>query len=193
VRQYPMSLSAGVRVLSWAVVLLMFAIPLLTWSIIPGIVLGDRHGPGGPGADTARWASLLAPLIAVACWALGPKGLEIECGELRVRRNAWRPTSIPLAGIREIAVLPPGALRGAIRTFGVGGLFGYYGWFYKKGAFRLWATRSDRLVEIVAAGRRVVVSPDEPARFVEGLLASASRATLRQPGEPGAAMASRTS
>jgi hypothetical protein len=193
VRRYPMSLSAGVRVLSWVVVLVMCAIPLLAWSIIPGIVIGNRHGPGGPGADAARWASLLAPLIAMACWALGPKGLEIECGELRVRRNAWRPTSIPLSGIREIEILPPGALRGAIRTFGVGGLFGYYGWFYKKGAFRLWATRSDRLVEIVAAGRRVVVSPDDPARFVDGLLASASRATLRQPGEPGAAIASRRS
>lgn len=188
-----MSLSAGVRVLSWLVALVMCAIPLLAWSIFPGIAIGDRHGPGGPGAVAARWASLLAPLIATACWALGPKGLEIECGELRVQRNAWRPTSIPLSGIREIEILPPGALRGAIRTFGVGGLFGYYGWFYKKGAFRLWATRSDRLVEIVAAGRRVVVSPDDPARFVDGLLASASRATLRQPGEPGAAIASRRS
>jgi len=192
-RRYPMSLSAGVRVLSGFVVLVMCAIPLLAWSIFPGIAIGDRHGPGGPGAEAARWASLLAPLVAVACWALGPKGLEIGGGELRVRRNGWRPASIPLSGIREIALLPPGFLRGAIRTFGVGGLFGYYGWFYKKGAFRLHATRTDRLVEVVAGGKRVVVSPDEPGRFVDALLAAASRATLRQPVEPGAAIASRRS
>ena len=75
----------------------------------------------------------------------------------------------------------------------VGGLFGYCGWFYRKGAFRLYATRADRLVQVGIDGKRIVVSPDEPQRFVDGLLASAPRARLRQPGGPGAASATRTS
>ncbi|MCX5732154.1 MAG: PH domain-containing protein [Deltaproteobacteria bacterium] len=195
-RQFPMSLSTGVRILSWAVVLLVCAVPLFTWSVLPGITIGGPRGPGGPGVDVARWVSLLAPLIAVVSWALGPRGLEIEGGELRILRNAWRASAVPLSGIQEVAILPPGSLRGAIRTFGNGGLFGYYGWYYRRGAFRLYATRRDRLVEIVAAGKRIVVSPDEPGRFVEGLLSRAPRARLRQPGEagaPGAASASRRS
>ena len=196
-RQFPMSLSAGVRILSWTIVLLMCAVPLLAWSILPGVAIGGPRGPGGPGVEVARWASLFAPLVALVSWALAPRGLEIEGGELRILRNAWRAATVPLSSIQEIAVLPPGSLRGAVRTFGNGGLFGYYGWYYRRGPFRLFATRRDRLVEIVAAGKRVVVSPDDPGRFVEGLLSRSPRARLRQPagerGDPGAASASRRS
>jgi hypothetical protein len=94
--------------------------------------------------------------------------------------------------VDSASVLPPRYLFGALRTFGNGGLFGYYGWFYKKGAFRLYATRRDRLVEVVIDGKRVVVSPDEPARFLDGLLASAPR-TRSDQAPVGAASASRTS
>jgi hypothetical protein len=140
-----------------------------------------------------RFGTLLAPLIALACWALSPKAIEVEGGELRVLRRGWRAATFPLSRVDGVAVLPAGALRGAVRTFGVGGLFGFYGWFYRKGAFRLYASRTDRLVEVVIDGKRIVVSPDEPQRFVDGLLASAPRARLPQPGDPGAASATRTS
>jgi hypothetical protein len=176
-RRFSMSLSGGVKALTWVVVLLAGVVPLLVWSLVPGGPIGGPRGPGGPGVGAARWASL-----------------EIEGGELRILRRAWRSAAYPLSSVEEVALLPPRALAGAVRTFGNGGLFGYYGWFYRKGAFRLFATRSDRLVEVVAGGKRVVVSPDEPGRFVEGLLATAPRARLRQPaGDPGAASATRRS
>jgi len=181
-RQFPMSLSGAVRMATAVAVLLLLGLPALVWGVLPGIRLGS-------GVDPARWASLLAPVVAFAGWAISPSALEIRGGDLLVLRRAWRSASFPLAGVREVAILPAGALRGAIRTFGVGGLFGYHGWFYKKGPFRLYATRSDRLVEVVIGGRRIVVSPDHPARLVEGLLAAAPRAVLRQPGEPGATSA----
>jgi len=171
-RQYPMTLSAGVKLVTGLVVLLLCATPVVVWSLSPGILIGGPRGPAGPVVQgAARWGTLLAPLIALACWAFSPRGIEIE----------------------GVSVLPSGSLRGAVRTFGVGGLFGHYGWFYRKGAFRLYATRTDRLVEVVIEGRRIVVSPDEPQRFVDGLLASAPRARLRQPGAAGAASATRTS
>jgi hypothetical protein len=193
-RRFSMSLSGGVKTLTWVVVLLAGAVPLLALALVPGGPVGGPRAAGGLGAGAARWASLLAPLVTACCWALAPTGLEIAGGELRILRRAWRSAAYPLSAVEEVAVLPPGSLAGAVRTFGNGGLFGYYGWFYKKGAFRLYATRSDRLVEIVAGGKRVVVSPDEPARFVEGLLATAPRARPRQPGEdPGAASAMRRS
>jgi hypothetical protein len=193
-RRFSMSLSGGVKALTWVVVLLAGVVPLLVWSLVPGGPIGGPRGPGGPGVGAARWASLLLPLVTAGSWALAPFGLEIEGGELRILRRAWRSAAYPLSSVEEVALLPPRALAGAVRTFGNGGLFGYYGWFYRKGAFRLFATRSDRLVEVVAGGKRVVVSPDEPGRFVEGLLATAPRARLRQPaGDPGAASATRRS
>jgi hypothetical protein len=82
----------------------------------------------------------------------------------------------PLSRIDRVALLPPRWLVGAVRIFGNGGLFGYYGRFYKKGVFRLFASRRDGLVEVVVDGKRVVVSPDDPARLVEGILAAAPRA-----------------
>jgi hypothetical protein len=191
-----MSLSGGVKALSWVVALLLCAIPLLAWSILPGAAVGGPRGPGGPGVEIARWASLLAPLTALGSWMLAPRGLEIGGGELRLLRRAWRAAAYRLSSVEEVALLPPGAMRGAVRTLGNGGLFGYYGWFFKsgRGAFRLFATRSDGLVEVVAGGRRLVLSPDEPGRFVEDLLATAPRAAMPRQGlGPGAATAMRRS
>jgi hypothetical protein len=182
-RQFSMTLSAGVRWVTTLVVLLLVALPLLVWGGVPGIRLGT-------GGEVALWATLASPAIAVLAWAIAPKGLEIEGGDLRILRRAWPAAVFPLAGVEQVAVLPPGALRFAVRTFGVGGLFGYYGWFYRKGPFRLYATRTDELVEIVVRGARIVVSPDEPRRFVDALLGAAPRAVRGQPGEPGAASAS---
>jgi hypothetical protein len=193
-RQYPMTLSTGVKVVTGLVVLVLCATPVFAWYLSSGVSIGGPRGPAGPAVQEAvRLGTLLAPLIALACWALSPKAIEVEGGELRVLRRGWRAATFPLSRVDGVAVLPAGWLRGAVRTFGVGGLFGFYGWFYRKGAFRLYASRTDRLVEVVIDGKRVVVSPDEPQRFVDGLLASAPRARLRQPGDPGAASATRTS
>jgi len=176
-RQYPMSLSSGVKVLSALVVVLLCALPLLVWSVIPGFELGGSRGPAGSGIqDATRWGTFLAPLIAGACWALAPRAIEIEGGELRILRRAWRGVAYPLSRVDRVGLLPPRWLAGAVRIFGNGGLFGYYGRFYKKGVFRLFASRRDRLVEVVVDGKRVVLSPDDPARLVEGILAAAPRA-----------------
>jgi hypothetical protein len=156
-----------------------------------GLVVGGPHGPAAP------WVQLLvqagvwaAPGIGLACWALSPRAIELEGGDLRVLRRAWRAAAYPLGEVTEVAVLPPRWLVGAVRTFGNGGLFGWYGWYWKKGPFRLYATRTDRLVEVVVGGRRVVLSPDEPDRLVAGIRDAAPRAGLRQPPDGGAASAS---
>jgi hypothetical protein len=186
-REFPMSLSVGLKVLSAVVTLLVASIPLLVWSAVPGIRL-----PAG-GAFAANLV-LFAPLVPLLSWAWSPRAVALEGGEIRILRRAWRAAAYPIQEVSEVAVLPPRWLLGAVRTFGNGGLFGYYGWFWKKGgAFRLFATRRDRLVEIVVGGKRVVVSPDEPRRLAEAILASAPRARPGQGDAAGAASASRTS
>jgi hypothetical protein len=171
VRRYPMTLSAGVRLLTTLVSALVLSVPLLVWGAIPGVRLGG-------GGEMARWLVLLAPLIVLGTWALSPVAVELEGGELRVLRRAWRAASWPLADVERVSVLPPRWLRGAIRTFGNGGLFGFSGWYYKKGAFRLFATRMEPLVEVVIGGKRLVLSADDADRLVEGLLAVAPRARV---------------
>ncbi len=185
-REFPMTLSGGLKALSAVVTLLVLGVPLLVWSVIPGV----RMEAGSAFAGTVV---LFIPLVPLVSWAWSPRAVTLEGGELRVLRRAWRAAAYPLREVTEVAVLPPRWLLGSVRTFGNGGLFGYYGWFWRKGgAFRLFATRRDRLVEVVVGGKRVVVSPDEPARLADAILASAPRARLRQDAG-GAASASRTS
>jgi hypothetical protein len=60
------------------------------------------------------------------------------------------------------------ALKGAIRTFGNGGLFSFNGYYRlaKYGSCRLWVTDLKSLVVIHGDHGCVVVSPAERARFV---------------------------
>jgi hypothetical protein len=186
-----MSLSGGAKVLSALVVLVLLAVPVLVWSTMGHALVGGPRGPAAPWVQLLVQAGVgLAPLVGLASWALGPRAIELTGGELRVLRRAWRGAGYPLAEVTEVALLPPRWLLGAVRTFGNGGLFGWYGWYWKKGPFRLYATRTDRLVEVVVGGRRIVLSPDDPERLVEGILGSAPRARRRQPDDAGAASAS---
>ncbi len=172
-REFPMSLSGGLKALSAVLTIVVLAVPLLVWSVVPGVRLDAGNAVATP-------LVLFLPLLPLVSWAWSPRAVVLEGGELRVLRRAWRAAAYPLGEVSEVAVLPARWLLGAVRTFGNGGFFGYYGWFWRKGgAFRLFATRRDRLVEIVVGGKRVVVSPDEPARLAEAILASAPRATLR--------------
>jgi hypothetical protein len=132
---------------------------------------------------------LLAPVIFIVtmaiCWSLAPSGFTIEAGVVRVERPL-RPVEIPLREIREVGALPDDGLRGALKTFGSSGAFGHIGWFWSRrlGAFRMYATRSRRLVRIVAGKRTFVLSPEPVDRFVEEVLARSPAARSAAPSGP---------
>lgn len=115
---------------------------------------------------------------ASLAWAFAPRGFALGAGALRVLRNGWWPTVVPLAGVRSAGEIDAEALRGSVRTLGVGGLFGSYGLYRSPalGSFRLHATRSSGLVLVRTDSRVYVVTPDRPAEFVEALLAEAPSA-----------------
>jgi hypothetical protein len=124
----------------------------------------------------AGTAALVAVLLA-ATFSLAPRSFAVEGGQVRIERPL-RPIAIPVRRIRSAGLLPPGALRGALRLGGSGGLFGYYGRFWSRtlGAFRLYATRREGLVRIDTPDERFVLSPDAPERFLEEVLARAPEA-----------------
>ena len=57
---------------------------------------------------------------------------------------------------------------GSVRTFGVGGLFGYFGRFRSPrfGPYQLYATRRAPSVQLRARGGTYVLSPDAPEAFL---------------------------
>jgi len=117
---------------------------------------------------------LLGTLVAVV-WALAPRAFVLGPRELRVERNLGPPVRVPLAEIRTAGLLPPGALRGALKVAGTAGLFGHYGRFRSRalGGFRLYATRREGLVAVRTAADTFVLSPEPAGGFAEALLAAA--------------------
>jgi hypothetical protein len=77
-----------------------------------------------------------------------------------------RPLSdktIPIDSIIQIRPISKTELKGTIRTFGVGGLFGYYGKFYSKGlgSFTMFGTQSKNYILIKTKNKKIVITPDD--------------------------------
>lgn len=76
---------------------------------------------------------------------------------------------INLKDIKSVERLDKERLKGTIRTFGVGGLFGYWGKFTngKIGAMTWYATRRDHAIIITTtSNKKILLTPDEPDLFV---------------------------
>ncbi|MGH8276066.1 MAG: PH domain-containing protein, partial [Steroidobacteraceae bacterium] len=90
------------------------------------------------------------------------RGYAVTERHIEVRRLGWS-TVLPLAGLVAVTGEPEG-LRGSLRLFGNGGLFGISGWFWNRriGRFRAYATDPGRVVLLrYQDGRRVVVTPHD--------------------------------
>lgn len=127
-------------------------------------------------------ASIVAIVVAIvivgvflSAILLTPRGYDVRDGKLFVRTLATK-FSYDLRqlsdayGARASKVFSPGTLR----TFGVGGFFGYYGYFRNAalGGFLAFVTDKDKLVVLHFADKVLVVSPKEPERFVREIKGS---------------------
>ena len=73
------------------------------------------------------------------------------------------PAIVPLAGVREVRRAAPEDFRRAIRLFGSGGLFGYYGLFStsRLGRSYWYVTDRSKAVVVVTAVKTALFSPDD--------------------------------
>jgi hypothetical protein len=81
-----------------------------------------------------------------------------------------RPISdiiIKLDSIKEIREVNKSELKGIIRTFGVGGLFGNYGKFYCKGlgSITMFGTQNKNFILIKAGNKKIIITPDDLSIF----------------------------
>ena len=92
--------------------------------------------------------------------------------ELLVIHRPLLDIKIALTEIENIVVLDSQELKGTIRTFGVGGLWGYWGSFANSriGAMKWYATRMSNAVLITTGNnKKIVLTPDDPELFVKRL------------------------
>jgi len=71
--------------------------------------------------------------------------------------------------IKNIEQINKDQLRYAMRVFGVGGVFGYFGKFRtsKMGMMTWYATRRDRFVLVETfEGKKIILTPDEPEKMI---------------------------
>jgi hypothetical protein len=125
---------------------------------------------GGLSLVPALASAAVCAAIIVGCALYAPQGYALDATALRVQRRAGG-LDIPLASITAVRRAEREELRGSIRAFAVGGLFGYFGRFYntRLGGYRMYATRSSNYVLVSTNKGPVLLTPAEPDRMVAAI------------------------
>ena len=109
----------------------------------------------------------LGTALVLLTFAWSPRGYTVDGQTLLIHRLIGS-VRIPLQETRELRAGAADDFQGAVRLFGNGGLFGYYGLFQtaRLGKSTWYVTNRDRAVIIVTSAKTVVVSPDDVAGFL---------------------------
>lgn len=108
--------------------------------------------------------------IYLITYLYSPQSYTLTESELVINRPL-KNLRIDLSDIQQIALFEKGMMNGAIRTFGVGGLFGYFGKFHNFGIGNVnwYLTRTDKAVILKTERRRIAVSPNDTGGFIAAL------------------------
>jgi len=109
--------------------------------------------------------------LLVACYALSPKGYVILDGMLTIEKIIGTKFTIPLSEIEAYVRVPDISKLRMARTFGNGGLFGFYGMFMtaEYGSVNFQLTTFKNVFIIKSKKGTFAVSPALPERFEEQL------------------------
>ena len=114
-------------------------------------------------------------VILVLSYGFSPRQYAIDDKNLYIKRH-FRTKVIPLKKIYEVEPVTGKQLGWTLRTFGNGGLFGYYGefWSSRIGHFSMYTTRRKQgLLVRTIGGRKIIITPDDP-EFIHALQSAKS-------------------
>jgi len=119
-------------------------------------------------------ALLLFALYGIVWLFCRPSRFKIVPDNLEIIFPVWR-RSVPFRDVSEIHLVSSDEFKqkfGWAMRIGVGGLWGGFGWLWtsKGGLVEFYVSRVDGLVMIERnAGKNILVTPDEPEKFVSGM------------------------
>lgn len=140
--------------------------------VFAGIVLTTILVEGD--GENDLWPAVLVAVLFLTIYGLvymyRPIGYEITDAGLLIRRP-FDVVKVPKSRIVRVFPVEKRRIRWAIRTFGVGGMFGYFGTFYTPslGSMTWYLTRLDNAVMVETRSGKIMVSPDERDRFISAL------------------------
>ncbi|HEX8460541.1 MAG TPA: PH domain-containing protein [Segetibacter sp.] len=115
--------------------------------------------------------SVIILAVYLGSYLFRPIDYEVTNDSLIIRRTI-KSVIIKRKEISSVQPIAKDQMKWTIRTFGVGGLFGYYGQFVnsKLGNMTWYATRRDNTVLITTIlDKKIIVTPDEPEAFIKYL------------------------
>jgi hypothetical protein len=115
--------------------------------------------------------AVLIPVIVLG-YAYSPRGYSVSEKAITVKRFVGN-IRIPLEDIREARPTSSDDLRGCMRLWASGGLFGYYGLFRtsKLGRCTWYAAHRKNTVVLIGASKTTVYSPDDVDGFLNAIRA----------------------
>jgi hypothetical protein len=152
---------ASLDTLAWVITL---AVTVLFGGIIAGQYAVIKETAG----HFPIYTGTTLVLIYLLAYVFSPLRYELTATQFIIVRpiNTIR---INKADVVHIEPVTKDQLGLMVRTFGVGGLFGYFGHFAgpKTGKMVWYATRRDKLLLLVTmSGKKIVISPDEPEKLL---------------------------
>lgn len=108
-------------------------------------------------------------IVYLLVYVYRPLGYAITSGQIIIKRFIGN-VYIERENINTVTIATNQQLKGTIRIFGVGGLFGYFGKFanFELGSSTWYATRRKDLVLILTKdNKKIIISPDLKEEFVE--------------------------
>ncbi len=163
-QRFPSSLDTTSKIISFS--LLALGAGLLVTGITRLFLSGDLGELAG-----LATGSIIVLGLSLAMFYQRPRAVVVTASGIGIDRK-YKPFEIPFSAIRQIRIAAPNAMRGAIRTLGNGGLFGYTGHYYNShlGHMTLYCSQRRNYVIIdTTDGTRSIVSPDDPGAFLEAV------------------------
>lgn len=136
---------------------------ILMTSGVTILLLGLNYYTPGIVSTLITWSIILGAL------GFGIFGYHIEDKQLKILRLGWSK-NIDLSEIISVE-FKPHAMTGSVRTFGIGGLFGYVGYFRNSilKSYKAYVTHLGKTVVLRTKEGEIVVSPDDPEVFVTSI------------------------
>ncbi|HXS56398.1 MAG TPA: PH domain-containing protein [Hanamia sp.] len=132
------------------------------------IIFGQFSIIKDAGRATPIYTTVTCVLVYFIALAFRPINYMLTSDHLIIHR-LFADVKIQRSQIKSVELLDKAATSCSIRTFGVGGLFGYYGKFAntKLGSMTWYATRRDGMILVITMdNRKIIVTPDDPNKFI---------------------------